>query len=129
MILAVFFMMATQPPVVEAAKADAREDDIVVIARKMAEWRGSVKWKGDVVSCKTTRSTKNSMVDKVACDALVGCTTPEARAEMDALKDRKIPKAERASRSADANRKINSCAEAAVQNYIDVLVQQRAAAR
>jgi hypothetical protein len=127
--LPVFFMIAAQPPVVESTTVDALEDDIVVIARKMTEWRGSVQWKGDVITCKTTRSTKNATVDKLGCDALVGCTTSDVRAEIDALKDRKIPKSDRARRSQVVNLKVNECAEETAQNHINTLAQQRAAAR
>ncbi|MBJ7439146.1 MAG: hypothetical protein JHD35_09005 [Sphingopyxis sp.] len=123
--LAVFFMIAAQPPVVEATKVDALEDDIVVIARKMTEWRGSVRWKGDVVTCKTTKSTKHAMVDQLGCDALIGCTTPDVRAEVDALKDREIPKADRARRGDVVGLKVNECTEEAAQTLVAAWVEQR----
>jgi hypothetical protein len=127
--IAAFALIAVQPAVVEAAKSDAREDDIVVIARKMTEWRGTAKWKGDVVTCKTTRSTKNATADAIACDAMILCTPADVRAEIDTLKDRKIPKADRARRSEEINLKINECASETVQTRINALAEQRRAAR
>jgi len=126
--LAVVFMIAPQPPVVEATTVDALEDDIVVIVRKMTEWRGSVKWKGDVVTCKTTKSTKNAMVDKLGCDALIACTTADVRAEVDALKDRKIPKTDRARRGDIVGLQVNECTEEKAQTLVAAWVEQRRAA-
>ena len=127
--IAAFLMITGQPSVLEATKAQAPDEDIVVIARKLAEWRGSAKWKGDVVTCKTTKSTKNVTADKIACDALTLCTTPDVRSEFTALKDRKIPKADRARRSEEVSRKVNECAEDVAQTHLTALAEKRAVTR
>ncbi|MGQ3099989.1 MAG: hypothetical protein ACT6Q5_00970 [Sphingopyxis solisilvae] len=128
MMLAAFFLIAAQPTVADTARADALEDDIVVIARKMTEWRGSVKWNGDMVTCKTTKSTKNAMVDKLGCDAMIFCTTPDVRAEVDSLKDRKISKAERARRGDLVGLQVNECAEERAHILVAAWLEQRRAA-
>lgn len=128
MMLAIFFMMVGQSPVVAAIKADALDEDIVVIGRKMTEWRGYWKLKGDVVTCKTTKSSKNVIADKLACDAIIVCTTQDVISEFTALKDRKILKADRIRRSSDVHRKVTECAQETALTQITALAEQRAAA-
>jgi hypothetical protein len=63
-------------------------DEIVVIGRKLESWRGSWRLRNGTVTCKTRRSTGDTAIDAVGCDAMVACIGPLAPrfAEIEASK-------------------------------------------
>jgi len=67
-------MLAAAPAA--GAPDPASEQEIVVIGRKLATWRGVWRSRKGVVSCKTTRSSGDKAIDALGCNALVACATP-----------------------------------------------------
>ena len=51
----------------------APSDEILVIAQKQKYWRGYLKYKQDIPSCKTKRSTGDKAIDQIGCDAMIAC--------------------------------------------------------
>lgn len=129
MIIAAILMLAPPQPAADTARSAAVQDEIVVIARKLKEWQGDVRLKKGVAKCRTIKSTKDAVMDKIACDAAIQCTTPELEADYAALDDAEIPEAERARLAEEFNRKASECAEAAADVRVAELAEQRAAAR
>lgn len=92
-----------------------REAEIVVIARKLKDWRGSFRTKKGAVHCQTTRSTGDVEIDAVGCTAMVTCVTPHMAA-MQAIAVLRESKEER-------SRRMN----ALMQTTLPCMTEQRAA--
>lgn len=58
------------------APPPADESDIVVIARKLQDWRASFRMKKGKYACEVTRSTGDLEIDKVGCEAMRVCLIP-----------------------------------------------------
>lgn len=71
LLFATLALAAAQP----AAEPPAG-DEIVVMANKLRDWRGTWRVRDGVVKCKTKRSTRDRAIDAVGCNALVMCMTP-----------------------------------------------------
>lgn len=67
--LALLQSVAPSPP-------PAADPDIVVIARKLQDWRASVRMKKGKYVCAVTRSTGDPEIDGVACEAMRVCAIP-----------------------------------------------------
>lgn len=127
MIIAAILMLAPPQPAAGTARSAAVQDEIVVIARKLKEWQGYVRLKNGVAKCKTTKSTKDAVMDKIACDSAILCTTPELEAAYAAIESSDISEAERAGRASEFNRKATECTQTAADAQVTALAEQRAA--
>ena len=76
-LLALGMQFATDPKT-------APSDEILVIGQKQKYWRGYLKYKKDIPSCKTTRSTGDKAIDQIGCDAMMACF-PEHRSALASL--------------------------------------------
>lgn len=99
-------LLAVMP--VAAPPAPAVAEEIVVIGRKLADWRGIWKSRKGVLSCKTTRSTGDKAIDAVGCQALIACTTPLVP-QFQAIAGAKLAKAERDARMNTLAQSIGPC--------------------
>lgn len=61
---------------VPLAEAAAPSPDIVVMARKLKNWRGEWKLRKGRVTCKTRKSTGDKEIDAIGCQAMSTCLTP-----------------------------------------------------
>lgn len=95
------------------AAAPDRETEIVVLGRKLKDWRGSFRTKKGQLICKTTQSTGDGAIDAVGCSAMEICVTPHVAA-MQAIANSREPKDER-------NRRMN----ALMQTTLPCMMQQR----
>ena len=86
-ILLALAIQAAADPVISS------QDEIVVIAQKQKYWRGYLKYKKDVATCKTTRSTGDKAIDKIGCDAMIACF-PKHRGDLTALAEQYKKKSE-----------------------------------
>ena len=69
---------------VAASPVTKLQDEIVVIGQKQKYWRGYLKYKKDIPSCKTTPSTGDKAIDQIGCDAMIACF-PEHRSALGSL--------------------------------------------
>ena len=69
-ILALLVAVATPPPPPEVA------EEIVVIARKLKDWKGGVSKVGGQMVCKTSKSSGDKAVDAIRCGAMLSCMKP-----------------------------------------------------
>lgn len=100
-------------------------DEIVVLARKLENWRGSWRTRKGAITCTTTRSTGDAGIDGVGCGALVACVKPIVPA-MQAIADSKLPKAERNRRMTDMAQSIGPCVASERQAGIAALADRQA---
>lgn len=124
MLMAALLVMAAGPA--EAA-APAELSEIVVIAQKLADWRGTWGSQKGVLACRTTRSTGDAEIDAVGCQAMVACASPMVP-QFTAIAAAKLPKAERRRRMDAASRSMIPCLEQARADGIAALADKRAGA-
>jgi hypothetical protein len=105
--------------------AEARE--IVVIADRLKEWRGSWGSKKGVLACRTTRSTGDAEIDAVGCQALIACASPLVP-QFKAIASAKLSKNERQRRMDAASQSMIPCLEQQREAGIAALADRRAGA-
>jgi hypothetical protein len=110
-----------------AASPPADNEQIVVMGRKLREWRGTWRSKKGVLSCQTKRSTKDAEIDAVGCRALLKCVPPVVP-KMQAIAASKLPKAERQRQMDAASQALIPCFEREHQAGIAALADRRAGA-
>ena len=67
-----------------APPTSAEEQEILVLGRRSSWWSGSWESKDGATSCRTTKSTGDTEVDKILCDGLAMCS-PKFIPEMSAV--------------------------------------------
>ena len=81
LLLALAMQVGTEPNI-------SPGDEIVVIGQKQKFWRGYLKYKKDIPSCKTTRTTGDKAIDQIGCDAMIACL-PEHRSALATLAEQR----------------------------------------
>jgi hypothetical protein len=121
LLIATLALAAAQP----AAEPPAG-DEIVVMANKLRDWRGTWRVRDGAVTCKTKRSTGDRAIDAIGCDAMVTCMTPLVP-QWQAIEDAKLPKAELEARLNGLlkSAKVTDCFTTARQQSIAALVAAR----
>lgn len=72
-----FFALALmQAAPAPASVAQPAEEDVVVIGRRLKDWRATWKKQDGRIVCITRRSTGDSAVDAIGCDAMTECLSP-----------------------------------------------------
>ncbi|MEG3166431.1 hypothetical protein U1701_17765 [Sphingomonas sp. PB2P19] len=102
------------------------QDEIIVIGRKLRNWRGSLKTKGGATRCVTKKSTGDRDIDQIGCDAMVTCFLKfegEFRAVLSASRD----KISRNSMNADISQRLAACVEERHNKLKEALADRRAA--
>jgi hypothetical protein len=117
-------MLAAAPETV-AAPAAAEPSEIVVIAERLKEWRGTWGSKKGVLACRTTRSTGDAEIDAVGCQSLVACAAPMVPT-FTAIAAAKLSKAERTRRMNAASQAMIPCLAETRQVGIAALADRRA---
>lgn len=121
--IAATLLAAASPVAVPAA-----EVPIVVIARKLKDWRGGWRTRKGVYECRTTRSTGDAAIDALGCAAIDACVKPQVAA-FQAIADSKVPKADRNRRMSDLATSLTPCMEQHRVAGIAALADARAAAQ
>jgi len=49
------------------------EEEIVVMGRRLADWRGQATFMNKRPRCKTIKSTGDARIDRIGCDAMTQC--------------------------------------------------------
>lgn len=123
-------LAALVQPAAEPAEEPAADNEILVIGRKLEDWRGTWRLNDGAVSCKTRRSTGDKAIDAIGCDAMVHCITP-LTPQFAAIEAANLPRAE-AQRQADAMlnaSKIGDCVSARREAGIAALAAARRSQR
>ena len=129
MLIAALALAAAQPAA-EPSAEPTPDNEITVTANKLRAWQGRWKLRKGAITCKTTRSTGDKLVDAIGCDAMVRCFQPLAP-QWSALSEAKLPKAE-ANRRADAlmkEAKVGECVVARREAGIAALAAARRSKR
>ena len=121
--IALFFALAVQaaaPPV------KVTEQEIVVTARRLKDWRGRASAGAKGIRCKTIKTTGDRDLDQIACDSMRSCMgrfTPEVVAAS------KLMRAARDARMQDINQRLAACGEEQQKLRVADLLDRRAFAR
>lgn len=115
----VLLLMTAQATSIPAATP---QQEIVVIGRRLNKWRGKVSGTATGSRCKTTKSTGDRDLDKIACDSLRYCIAI-AQPEFQAIS--KVAAAQRSRLLDEVNRKLANCGEEQHQTRVADLVEQR----
>lgn len=108
-----------------AAPVPAEASEIVVIGRRLAEWRGTWGEKKGMLACRTTRSTGDAEIDALGCRTLVACAAPKVP-EFRAIAATKLPKRERNRRMTAASQAMMPCLTQTREREIAALADRRA---
>jgi ferredoxin len=73
-----------------ASPPESLEEEIVVVGRKLVDWRGQATFMNKRPRCKTIKSTGDAAIDRIGCDAMTYCivNTRDAFAIRDKGKDK-----------------------------------------
>jgi hypothetical protein len=107
------------------ASVDAGE--IVVLADKLKDWKGTWGSKKGALACRTTRSTGDADIDTIGCQTLVTCATPLVP-QFHAIAAAKLSRAERQRQMDSASRSMLPCLEQQREAGIAALADRRAGA-
>lgn len=114
---------------VPAQDAPAAEEeptaDIVVIARKLRDWRASVNFREGKGSCKIRRSTGDKDIDQIGCDAMLHCW-PKFVPRYEATRDKGLSAAARTQMIESINRDMTACVEERHTSLSAALAERRA---
>ncbi len=119
MILLLALMQATPAPA-------PPEEEIVVIARKLNQWRGKIRTNPLGTKCVTERSTGDREIDAVGCTALERCW-PDTLPRMKAAQAKGVSRPDRQRLKADAMRSFDACVRPQRDALIEALHARRAA--
>lgn len=108
-----------------ASQTEQVSEEIVVIGRRLVNWRGNWKVRKGVVVCKTTRSTGDREIDAIGCRALTECVTP-LLPRMKAISEMELSKREKTRRLNEAGQPIGPCITEKRNVAIDALASKRA---
>jgi ferredoxin len=88
------------------AATQALEEEIVVVANRLNDWRGQATFMNKRPRCKTIKSTGDARIDRIGCDAMTRCVV-ETR-DAFAIRDKGKPKTS-ASDTAEWRRTMGEC--------------------
>jgi hypothetical protein len=112
-----------------AQEAAAAEDaPIVVMSRKLKEWRGTVQSKDRKLRCRTVAPTGDKQIDAIGCAAMLECV-PRYRARIIAGADRELPVAQRKQMNDAVNREMVACLDSEHQRRVAALADARVMAQ
>lgn len=113
-------------PVQDAPTAEEEPTaDIVVIARKLRDWRASFNFRDGKGSCKIKRSTGDQDIDQIGCDAMLHCW-PKFLPRYEATRAKGLSAAARKEMSDSANRDMAACVEERHVSLSAALAERRA---
>lgn len=110
------------PPAAETQR------EIVVLGRKLRDWRGRYRMKNGVVRCATTKSTRDKDIDAIGCRAIVVCIS-RFQPRVEAMAERGRPSAERKAIKAAVERDLTECFRTTRDTLIADLADRRWQAR
>jgi len=116
--------MALALALTQVAPAAPVPEDVVVVGRRLARWKGRITTTLGVTDCRTTRSTGDRELDAVGCRALTGCWS-EHRPRYEAARDKGLATDPRARMRAEAEAGLTAC----LKDRRDALVAQLVARR
>lgn len=99
-------------------------DEIVVLGRRLATWRGRLQIRDGVVRCQTSTSSGDARLDALRCDAMRWCA---ARSDADMQATEGLPRAERRTRIAAVETRLASCGVDYEQRSLEHLARERLA--
>lgn len=117
---------AALPP---APPTEAVEQEIVVIASKLKDWRASLVEHRGELRCYTQRSTGDAAIDRIGCTAMIRCHK-RFEVEFTQLKDHRLPSnARNKMRKALLRDRFAPCVFEARDEMVVELADRRAAAQ
>lgn len=111
--------------VVAPSPQPADEPDIVVIARKLQNWRASFRIKRGKYACEVTRSTGDLEIDRVGCEAMRVCLIP-AMPRFEATRAKGVDAATRQRLTDAINAEMTTCVRDRRRQLIAELADRRA---
>ncbi|WP_077146772.1 hypothetical protein [Sphingopyxis sp. KK2] len=110
-----------------APPSDAVEEEIVVIASKLKDWRAALIDHRGETRCYTQRSTGDAAIDRIGCQSMLRCHTRYA-AEFESFKDHRIPSNKRsATRKKFLRNEFSTCVFAERDAMVADLAEKRSA--
>ena len=103
-------------------------DDIVVIGRRLHNWRGKVTTTIGITTCKTQVSSGDTEIDEIGCTALKTCWA-QARPRYETARDRRLSADVRRQATESANAGLGACLKTTRDVLLVQLVERRAVAR
>lgn len=105
------------------------EDEITVIARKLKAWRGSMRVRKGVSTCKTRKSTGDREIDAIGCAAMTVCFPRFMPRFEAALVDKTLAAEARKRASESLNAELTACVGGEHEARTQALADRRAAAQ
>lgn len=107
-----------------AEQQPSAEQQIVMIGRKLQQWRGRFRAREGQFDCSTTRSTGDADIDAIGCAAAKTCYLPH-HSRLIATVSQAMPRPVRRTTSAEINRELNACHNSERDRLIDELIERR----
>jgi hypothetical protein len=83
-------LLAAATPLAPVAPTPAVTQEIVVMGKKLKDWKGGVSKVGGRMVCKTKKSSGDKALDAIRCGAMLSCVKP-LEPRIDALMGSALP--------------------------------------
>lgn len=125
-LLALLATSASPPAAARSVEQEAPsvEQEIVVVAQKLARWRAKFVVRGPKLTCTTKRSTGDAEIDAIGCAAFEQCVG-QLRSRIDESDRVDLPKATRRKMKVSIGRDLEACITARRDELIADLADRR----
>ena len=114
------------PPAPAPELTPRQQEEIVVLGRKLETWRGTAHARKGRHECKTSRSSGDPAVDRIACSAMVRCMS-RAQPTVDRLLANRLSRKDRERLLQPVQAELKLCMQAAHQEGLRQLARQEEA--
>lgn len=102
-------LLVAATPLAPVSPAPEVAQEIVVMGKKLKDWKGGVSKIGGRMVCKTRKSSGDKALDAIRCGAMLSCMKP-LEPRIDALMGSKLALSEKKNRLASMMSGVETCA-------------------
>ncbi|MEA1072556.1 hypothetical protein [Sphingomonas sp. LY160] len=95
---------------IQAPAMLAPPPEVVVMARRLKDWRGTASANAKGTRCRTVKSTGDADLDRIACDAMRYCMI-QLTPDVASAGDKRLTKSEREARMRVIDSRLAQCSE------------------
>ncbi|MEG3182247.1 hypothetical protein [Sphingomonas sp. LT1P40] len=107
---------------------DDRAEEVVILGRKLAGWRGSARMKDGRYTCRIRQSSGDKQIDAIGCMAMERCMT-QVQPKVSAMLATNPSREQRTVLFEPINREMSGCMKQVHDSELERLADRRAAAR
>ncbi len=118
-------LLVAATPLAPVSPTPEVAQEIVVMAKKLKDWKGGVSKVGGKMICRTSKSSGDKALDAIRCGAMLSCMKP-LEPHIDTLMGSKLALSEKKNRFAGMVSGVESCAAKQEAGALARLAEDRA---